>query len=219
MRPTNGSVSAPSLLEGNTKQATVPWKDRFKLLYKHHVSNITGMKYHRGPINQALVSTCIQPRNMLDQVRTLLESSADPNTDRSVETSTYQTENMFCGGTVEMKVTGDFSMYCIWRPCSTATSEDQDEPLAHPRHPNRSVSNRLSLSEKVKNTLKTLRRPRLTHADPSVHFSVQISKLRQLTNVYACDFKRIRGDIWQYKRLYEDLTAKLNFGEEKHETH
>ncbi|KAJ3073690.1 hypothetical protein HDU98_000897 [Podochytrium sp. JEL0797] len=42
-----------------------------------------------------------------------------------------------------------------------------------------------------------------------VNFEVEIFKLKNLQDVYVVEFKRVRGDIWEFKSLYHKLIAEL----------
>ncbi|KAI9206388.1 kinase-like domain-containing protein [Polychytrium aggregatum] len=49
----------------------------------------------------------------------------------------------------------------------------------------------------------------LTSLTDDVEFSVEIQKIKYLKELYLVDFKHIRGDIWTFKRLYEEVINLL----------
>ncbi|KAI8920412.1 kinase-like domain-containing protein [Entophlyctis helioformis] len=44
---------------------------------------------------------------------------------------------------------------------------------------------------------------------PSIRFHVSLHRIKNLPGLLVVDFKRLRGDIWEFKRLYHDVVAKL----------
>ncbi|KAJ3160292.1 hypothetical protein HK101_000929, partial [Irineochytrium annulatum] len=53
---------------------------------------------------------------------------------------------------------------------------------------------------------------------PELRFNIEVQKIRNLSGIYVVDFKRIRGDIWAFKRLYHELIKDMplrNPGEEE----
>ncbi|KAI9206378.1 uncharacterized protein BJ171DRAFT_29245 [Polychytrium aggregatum] len=44
-----------------------------------------------------------------------------------------------------------------------------------------------------------------------IRFHVEIQKIKNLDGLYVVEFKRMKGDIWAFKKLYQDLIPKIPF--------
>ena len=44
-------------------------------------------------------------------------------------------------------------------------------------------------------------------------FHIVVHRIRYLENVFIVDLKRIRGDIWEFKRIYSKIVANLALNE------
>ena len=45
--------------------------------------------------------------------------------------------------------------------------------------------------------------------DGSIKAYVSVKRIRNLRGLYTVDVKRVKGDVWQFKRLYEDFVEAL----------
>ncbi|KAJ3117239.1 hypothetical protein HDU96_007498 [Phlyctochytrium bullatum] len=50
---------------------------------------------------------------------------------------------------------------------------------------------------------------------PEIRFNIEVQKIRNLRGLFVVDFRRIRGDIWAFKRLYNQLIVEFPLGSEK----
>ncbi|KAJ1549824.1 hypothetical protein HK405_002194, partial [Cladochytrium tenue] len=53
------------------------------------------------------------------------------------------------------------------------------------------------------------RRHHVSAADGEIKFYVELERVKNLPGLSVVDFKRLRGDIWAFKRLYHDTIGRL----------
>ncbi|KAJ3413988.1 hypothetical protein HDV05_007195 [Chytridiales sp. JEL 0842] len=79
---------------------------------------------------------------------------------------------------------------------------------AAPR-PSTSVRDLNGSSNSTGVSLKDVVEASLTTVVDEIRFYVEIQKIKNLPGLYVVDFKRIRGDIWAFKRLYHGLVGDM----------
>jgi hypothetical protein len=71
------------------------------------------------------------------------------------------------------------------------------------------IATSASISASRNISLKDIVEASLTTVQDEIRFYVEIQKIKNLPGLYVVDFKRIRGDIWAFKRLYHGLVGDL----------
>ncbi|KAJ3128587.1 hypothetical protein HK098_004013 [Nowakowskiella sp. JEL0407] len=85
-----------------------------------------------------------------------------------------------------------------------------------------SSSDSISIDEKNRNSFawnRPIPPPQQRHVSlyeddrgAEVRYFVEIHKIKNLKGIYIVDFKRIKGDIWAFKRIYQEVLPKLPIG-------
>lgn len=46
--------------------------------------------------------------------------------------------------------------------------------------------------------------------EESIKIYISVKRIRHLRGLYTIDVKRVKGDVWQFKRVYEDFVEALD---------
>lgn len=118
--------------------------------------------------------------------------------------------SFFCNGRVTMERSGDYEWTVTWvplHPTATRSHHSSHEELRAMdmemgKHGN-------SFGDRVRRSWHELRRSFAqlslggSMKQSDVKFTVEVCRLQNLPGVFCLNFKRLRGDLWQYKRIYK----------------
>ena len=166
------------------------------------------LKYHRGPIDQRALSS-ISPDLLIEQVNKILDAlglvySISPSDPYKVEV-----KKIPIGNQLDPKNSRSSLKSVTTRPFrgfSTLIQSFRYISMFGLQY-NRGYDGTKKLYSPALD-------PRYIKADTFVQFNVMVHKIDNLPGLFIVDLKRIRGEIWEFKRLYEKIIEGLNDTEE-----